>query len=140
VTGVAYNDANHDRAYDPGEELGGLTVTATGAAGTFTTTTMAAGGYDLQIPTGSYDVSFSGAGATGSNPQHVTVVDHNVKVDFTSGSTVVAASPAATTTTPTDAPAVPVLSAETVPSSETAMNANPTPVAADTAPSLMADP
>jgi hypothetical protein len=128
VTGVAYNDANHDGAYDPGEGLGGLTVTATGATGTFTTTTMAAGGYDLQIPTGSYDVTFSGAGAAGTNPQHLTVVDHNVKVDFTSGGTAAEASPAATTSAQPEAPAV------TVPSSETATNANLPPLAApDTA-------
>lgn len=81
LTGVALDDKDGDRFYDPGEGLGGLKVTAVGAAGTFTATTMDAGGYDLQLPAGAYKITFSGAGIADWT-RDVTVADKNVKLDL----------------------------------------------------------
>ncbi|RAK52042.1 CAP domain-containing protein [Phenylobacterium deserti] len=82
ITGVAYNDLSLDRSYDLGEGLGGVTVTATSASGAvYSATTAAGGGYDLALPTGTYSLSFSGAGLTGST-QTVSVGASNVKVDL----------------------------------------------------------
>ncbi len=62
LTGVAYQDDNHDGAYSIGEGLGGVTITATGNAGqgTFQTTTWDSGGYSLELPPGPYTVSSIG--------------------------------------------------------------------------------
>ena len=82
LTGVAFDDQDGDLFYDPGEGLGSITVTAVGSGGaTFTTTTMAAGGYDLALPAGSYTVTFSGAGIATTSRQ-VTISSVNVKVDL----------------------------------------------------------
>lgn len=80
LTGVAYTDKDADRAYDPGEGLAGVKVTALSAGGaTYTATTYGSGGYDLTLPAGSYKVSFSGSSAT----HDVTIGGQNVKLDFT---------------------------------------------------------
>src|SRR4051794_15593601 len=81
LTGVAYADKNGNHAYDPGEGLGGLTVDVVNAAGThFTTTTMDAGGYNLNLAPGAYSVAFdNGGGATPA--QGVTIGASNVKAD-----------------------------------------------------------
>jgi serralysin len=81
LTGVAYNDRNGNRFYDPGEGLSGITVDAVDSSGThFTTTTMDAGGYNLSLAPGTYSVTFgSGSGATAA--QSVTMGASNVKVD-----------------------------------------------------------
>jgi uncharacterized protein YkwD len=50
LTGVLTSDADGDAFYDIGEGLGGVTVTAEGAAGTFTATSHASGGYTLPLP------------------------------------------------------------------------------------------
>ena len=81
LTGVAFNDRDADGFYDPSEGLSGVTVTATDAYGrTYTTTSMSAGGYQLELTAGTYTVTFSGA-ANGS--KQVTIADRNVKVDVT---------------------------------------------------------
>ncbi len=60
-----------------------LTVTATGASGTFTTTTMTAGGYQLQVPPGTYEVRVEGFPLVGSLVvAEVVMANQNVKVDF----------------------------------------------------------
>jgi uncharacterized protein YkwD len=100
LTGVAFNDnlISKDNFYTPGEGLGGVTVTATrltdGAI--FSTGTWSSGGYSLQLPAGTYQVTGSGAGlgapvTFGS----VAIGSTNVKKDFLAGVT----SP---TPTPTD--------------------------------------
>ena len=62
LTGVAFDDKDGDRFYDPGEGMGAITIAAKNAAGqTFTTTTAAAGGYDLVLKPGTYTVTFSGS-------------------------------------------------------------------------------
>jgi hypothetical protein len=81
LTGVAYADADKDRFYEPGEGLGGVTVTAVSAAGqSFAMQTYGSGGYDLALPSGSYTVSFSGAGLAAFS-RHVDIGAANVKLD-----------------------------------------------------------
>ncbi len=86
ITGVAFTDGLVDDAfYTIGEELAGVTVTAQNqsSGATFTTTTGPSGGYSLEVPNGTYTVTFSGGGLPGSSvQQNITVSDQNRKVDF----------------------------------------------------------
>jgi len=97
LTGVAFDDKDGDRFYDPGEGLGGIAVTAKTASGvTYQTTTSAAGGYDVALKAGTYTVTFSGPGIA-STTQSVTIGTKNVKRDLidpdaSSGTAVAAAS------------------------------------------------
>lgn len=81
LTGVVIDDADADRFYDIGEGLGGVTVTATGAAGSFSTTSFASGGYTLPLPDGTWQVTFSGGDLTGRIAADVTVAGRNFKLD-----------------------------------------------------------
>ena len=89
LTGVAYTDAvSDDDFYTPGEGLGNVAVTAVrqGDGLRFTTSTWASGGYSLELPAGTYDVSGTGDGLVTSVYYHdVTVADRNVKRDFVTG-------------------------------------------------------
>jgi len=98
LLGVVYRDTNTNGRYDAGEGVGGVNVQVVGPAGTFTTTTMSAGGYQLKVPGGTYTVTASGGSLTASEVRSgVIVVSSNMKVDFTG-----------TTTSPTPtAPSVP---------------------------------
>lgn len=89
VLGVVYQDANHNERYDAGEGIGGTHIELTGAAGTFSTTTLSAGGYQLFVPPGTYNATASGGGL--AQPQLVSGVvigADNVKVDFDGSATV----------------------------------------------------
>jgi serralysin len=82
ATGVAFDDLDGDRFYDPGEGLGGLTVTATNGSGqAFATQTTAAGGYNLVLAPGSYTLTFSGGGYAATS-QAITIGTTNVKADL----------------------------------------------------------
>ena len=94
ITGVAYTDTviNED-FYTVGEGIKGITVTAvdtTNSANTFTTTTLDAGGYSLDVdPNVTYDVTFSGDldqnGQAGDTATYqVQVNSENVKLDVVS--------------------------------------------------------
>jgi len=85
LLGVVYSDSNSNNTYNAGEGLGGVSVTISGSAGTFNTTTMSAGGYQLQVPSGSYTVTFSGGGLNSPITKSVTVGSSNVKVDGIAG-------------------------------------------------------
>jgi autotransporter-associated beta strand protein len=85
LTGVVFADRNADLDFDATEGLGGVTVTATGPAGTFTTTTLAAGGWSLPVPAGSYIVSATGGTYSGRGSVSITVGSQNMAVDFISG-------------------------------------------------------
>jgi uncharacterized protein YkwD len=85
VLGVTYNDADHDHRYDAGEGLGNVSVTLTGTAGTFHTQTMTAGGYQLQVPAGTYTLTFSGDSLGAAITKSVTVGSANVKMDALAG-------------------------------------------------------
>lgn len=82
LTGVAFRDANGNGSYEPGEGLAGIKVTATNAAGQSTsTTTMNAGGYQIALAPGQYNVTFAGTGIA-ANIHHLTVGDQNVALDL----------------------------------------------------------
>ena len=87
LTGVAFNDARiHDNFYEPGEGLGGVTITATRASdnAVFSTTTWASGGYSLAVPAGTYTVTATGPGlGSGITRSNVAIGSQNVKQDFT---------------------------------------------------------
>ncbi|HQR07581.1 MAG TPA: CAP domain-containing protein [Gemmatales bacterium] len=87
LLGVVYSDSNSNNSYNAGEGLGGVTVSIVGSAGSFTTTTMSAGGYQLQVPSGSYTVTFSGGGLSSPITKSVTVGSTNAKVDGVAGQT-----------------------------------------------------
>ncbi|RDI61750.1 hemolysin type calcium-binding protein [Microvirga subterranea] len=102
LTGVAYQDKDADRFYDPGEGLGGVSISAVSSNGqAYTASTMTAGGYQLDLPAGTYTVTFSGGGIA-STSRTVVIGSTNVKVDLVSP----AAGP---TSAPLD-PARPVMS------------------------------
>lgn len=94
LTGVAWGDKDGDRSYDVGEGLGSITVAAkNNATGLVTTTaTSAAGGYDLELVSGTYTVTFSGGGIA-SWSQQETIGTRNIKLDLVN--------PTASTTTTT---------------------------------------
>ncbi|MEM8597957.1 MAG: carboxypeptidase regulatory-like domain-containing protein, partial [Pseudomonadota bacterium] len=81
LTGVVIDDGDGDQFYDIGEGLSGVSVTATGSAGTFSTTTWGSGGYSLELPPGSYTVTFSGGELESTVERAVTMADVNVKID-----------------------------------------------------------
>ncbi|CUH82626.1 CAP domain-containing protein [Tropicibacter naphthalenivorans] len=81
LLGVVIDDADGDAFYDVGEGLGGVTVQAVGSAGTFTTTSWAAGGYQMALPDGVYTVTFSGGALLGEVTQSVTISGENAKLD-----------------------------------------------------------
>ena len=64
--GVVYNDKNKDGFYEAGEGIAGATITLTNGKKTYTTTSMTAGGYQIQVPAGTYDVVASGDGLGGT--------------------------------------------------------------------------
>lgn len=83
LVGVAFDDVIDNGWYDPGEGLAGVTIRAEGANGTFTTTTMSAGGYQMPLPPGTYRVIASGPGLDRDRVvSNVIVRNANVKVDF----------------------------------------------------------
>lgn len=85
ITGVAFTDAVvADNFFTIGERVAGLTVRATSTQGTFETTTGPSGGYALQVPNGTYTVTFVGpSGQVALN--NVGVNGSNIKVDLDTG-------------------------------------------------------
>jgi uncharacterized protein YkwD len=80
LTGVVYNDANHNGKYDVGEGLGGVTVAV---AGVGSTVTFGSGGYSLQLNPGTYNVTVSGPGLPGAMTQTVSLGSQNVRLNVT---------------------------------------------------------
>ncbi len=84
LLGVAFDDADGDGFYDPGEGLGGLNVTirdmATGEATALTT--WSAGGWQTELGPGAYEVTFSGAGLAASVTLNAVMVGANLKLDL----------------------------------------------------------
>jgi hypothetical protein len=99
LTGVVFNDSNHDNFYTPGEGLGGVTIQAVGQSGqgTFQTQTWAAGGYSLALPPGTYAVTASGGSLPATEATTVTIgqdnVAWNIQLPLTGGSSASAPSP-----------------------------------------------
>tara|TARA_R110002072_G_scaffold173600_2_gene328368 strand:+ start:158142 stop:160550 length:2409 start_codon:yes stop_codon:yes gene_type:complete len=83
VVGVVFDDLNADGFYNAGEGLSGVTVELSGTNGTFTTTTLSAGGYQVKVPSGAYTATASGGALGGEIREfNVMVGGSNVKVDF----------------------------------------------------------
>lgn len=81
LTGVIFEDADGDAAYDAGEGLGGLTV----SSGPLTTTTDATGAYRLPAGGGIHWLRVTGDSVAGAMEQLVRLDDQNVQVDFLVG-------------------------------------------------------
>ncbi len=62
VTGAIFQDHNGSRWYDAGEGLRSVQFVFEGAAGTFTTTGLFHGGYQIELPPGVYNATASGGG------------------------------------------------------------------------------
>lgn len=83
LLGVVFNDADGNGRYDAGEGLGGLPVRMHGTGGEFATQTMSAGGYQLHVPDGTYQVAVALPGVREPMVEdQVIVAGENVKVDF----------------------------------------------------------
>ncbi|MDX2035710.1 MAG: carboxypeptidase regulatory-like domain-containing protein [Isosphaeraceae bacterium] len=83
LLGVAYGDADGNRLYGPGEGRGGITVEARNLAdGRVTSTqTWDAGGYQMNLDPGDYQVTASQGDRT-IRSRRVSIGSENVKVDF----------------------------------------------------------
>jgi hypothetical protein len=81
VTGVVYRDLNNNGFYDPGEGLGGVTVTIANVNSY--AVTASSGGYSVPVSgSGNYTVTFSG-GAAPTTQRNVSVLNgQNAKVDY----------------------------------------------------------
>jgi Ca2+-binding RTX toxin-like protein len=84
LLGVAFDDADGDGVYDPGEGLGGLSVSIQNMATRATTTlvTWSAGGWQTPLAPGSYEVTFSGGGLAAPVTRGVTLGAANAKLDL----------------------------------------------------------
>ena len=83
LLGVVYTDADGDGVYDEGEGVGGVSVRAEGTNGTFTATSLNAGGYQISLPAGEYTVTFSGEAFSTDSVRTITVGSDNTKLDVT---------------------------------------------------------
>ncbi|WP_412509033.1 CAP domain-containing protein, partial [Roseovarius sp. SYSU LYC5161] len=81
LVGVVINDTDNDDQYDLGEGMGDIRVTAENAFDSFITSTWDSGGYQMALPAGTYDVTFSGAALDGVVTASVTIGGENVKLD-----------------------------------------------------------
>lgn len=83
LLGVAFNDKHGNNTYDMGEGQGGVEIKATNlATGQVTTTTSAdAGGYQMSLDKGTYDVQAKVNGQVVSDDT-VAIDDQNVKKDY----------------------------------------------------------
>ncbi len=83
LTGTFYNDLAGTQSYQPGEGLGGVTITATGTSGqgTYQTQTWASGGYSLQLPPGIYQVTATGGNLPSTQSKAIGIGQDNVGWD-----------------------------------------------------------
>ncbi|MEL6108011.1 MAG: Calx-beta domain-containing protein, partial [Planctomycetota bacterium] len=90
LTGVAFTDASDGSVddndfYEIGEQIDSGTIIATNVStgASFATTIGPSGGYSIQLPPGTYDVTASGGSLPGDYiAEAVTIASQNVKVDF----------------------------------------------------------
>ncbi|MBE9098669.1 CAP domain-containing protein [Vacuolonema iberomarrocanum] len=81
LLGVVFDDSDNDNTYDAGEGLSDVTVRIVGAGQTFVTNTLSAGGYQLQLPAGQYNLTFSGDTLDTTVSRTIAIGSDNVKVD-----------------------------------------------------------
>jgi serralysin len=83
LLGTTFDDRDGDRAYDPGEGLGGVSIDIRNTAGqSWHATSWDAGGWQLALPAGSYSVTFSGGGLAAPVTKSAVVGSVNVKLDL----------------------------------------------------------
>jgi hypothetical protein len=84
LTGVVFDDLDLDAFYTPGEGWGGVGLVARRQSdgATYATVTWASGGYAMDLPSGTYDVTAQGSGVGPETVANVWVGMDNVKVDF----------------------------------------------------------
>lgn len=87
LLGTISNDINGNGAYDPGEGVGGIHVHIAGTGGTFDTTSMTAGGWQVRVPAGTYTVSAMDGSTVLKSQSNVVVGSNNVMADFNTIST-----------------------------------------------------
>lgn len=80
ATGVVFNDLNGNGYYNPGEGVGGVSITVNGNA---VGQTSAAGGYAIPLANGTWSLAFSGSGLNGAYHQTITMAGLNVGVGAT---------------------------------------------------------
>ena len=81
VTGVVYRDVNGNGFYDPGEGVGGVTVTIANVASY--AISAASGGYSVPVPgNGNYSVTFSGGTVPMNQRNAVVSNNQNLKLDY----------------------------------------------------------
>jgi uncharacterized protein YkwD len=87
LTGAVYDDSlvQRNSFYNPGEGLGGITITATSGINSYQTTTWSSGGYRLALPAGTWHVVAHGGTFSGTAACDVTLSSSNVEADFLSG-------------------------------------------------------
>ncbi|MEO1146835.1 MAG: CAP domain-containing protein [Cyanobacteria bacterium J06638_22] len=81
LLGVVFDDLDNDNTYDAGEGLGDVNIRIVGAGETFVTNTLSAGGYQLQLPAGQYNLTFSGDTLDTTISRTIAIGSDNVKVD-----------------------------------------------------------
>ncbi|MGD1918183.1 MAG: CAP domain-containing protein, partial [Pleurocapsa sp.] len=92
LTGVVYDDlVTEDDFYTVGEGLAGIDITATNTSNgmSHSTTTMNAGGYQMTLPSGTYDVGFFDNNQPLGNTQQITIGSENIKLDLNTDNIVV---------------------------------------------------
>jgi hypothetical protein len=62
VVGAVFEDRNLSTWYEAGEGLGNVQIVFSGTAGTFTTKSLGAGGYQVELPAGTYTATATGGG------------------------------------------------------------------------------
>ncbi len=62
VVGAVFEDRNKSAWYEAGEGLGSVQIVFQGSPGTFTTSSLGTGGYQIALPAGTYTATASGGG------------------------------------------------------------------------------
>lgn len=86
LLGVVWEDGFSNGYYEAGEGYVGFEILAIGDEGVFVVDTMSAGGFQMEVPAGTYDVIATGDLLGSYVVRDVVVGDENVKVDFEIGS------------------------------------------------------
>ena len=83
LLGVVWDDLNDNGWYDAGEGFSDVELLIEGTGGTYSATSMTAGGYQTFVPDGLYTVTAYGGNLPSPMVVHDVVMgDENVKVDF----------------------------------------------------------
>ena len=84
LTGVVFIDSDHNGFYKPGEGVGSVTIEAVGqeSQATFQTQTWNSGGYSLELPPGTYNVTAIGGNLPAPQATTITIGKDNVAWDI----------------------------------------------------------